>query len=345
MEERVTGLRGRDDTADGPAPEVTVVVPARDEEASLGPCLEALLGQTFGDIEVLVVDGASTDDTGAVAERYRRNDGRVRVLHNPDMIIPVGLNLALQAARGRWLVRVDAHAVVPADYVERAVAHLRSGQWGGVGGRKDGVGHTPAGRAIAAVMASRFGVGNSTYHYGTRPQPVEHIPFGAYPVALARELGGWDERLRVNQDFEFDYRVRRAGHRLLFDPDMTIEWECRQRLVDLYRQYRRYGEGKVRVMALHPASARPRHLAAPALVASWVVAAGLVARRRPAAAAAIAAPYVLGVTLATRATAAQVDRPARPFVAPAFVAMHAGWGLGFWRGAARLAANLIRRSA
>lgn len=345
MEEPVTGPRARDGAAGRPAPEVTVVVPARDEEASLGRCLEALLAQTFGDIEVLVVDGASTDGTRAVAERYRRADDRVRVLDNPDMVIPVGLNLALRAARGRWLVRVDAHAVVPADYVERAVAHLRSGRWGGVGGRKDGVGRTPAGRAIAAVMASRFGVGNSTYHYGTRPQPVEHIPFGAYPVALARELGGWDERLRVNQDFEFDYRVRLAGHELLFDPDMTIEWECRQRLPDLYRQYRRYGEGKVRVMALHPRSARLRHLAAPALVASWAVAGTLAARRRPAAAVAVAAPYVLGVGLATRATAPRVDPAARPFVAPAFVAMHAGWGLGFWRGVVRLTSDLIGRSA
>src|SRR5207249_2496031 len=128
-------------------------------------------------------------------------------LHNPAGSIPRSLNVALQAARGAWLVRIDAHATVPPDYVSRAVAHLRRDGVGGVGGRKDGEGVTPAGKAVAAAMASKFGVGDSAYHWATSVREVDHIPFGAYPTQLARRLGGWDERLTVNQDFEFDYRV------------------------------------------------------------------------------------------------------------------------------------------
>ena len=334
--------RGATSTEHG-VPAVTVVVPARNEEAAIAACLESILTQTWGDLEVIVVDGESTDRTAAVVEDIARRDPRVSCLANPGRIVPTGLNIALAAARGRWLVRVDAHATVPRDYVARAVEALESGRWGGVGGRKDGVGRTPAGRAIAAAMASRFGVGNSTYHYGTSARTVEHVPFGAYPVELARALGGWDERLRVNQDFEFDYRVRQAGHELLFDPAMSIEWECRQRIGDLYRQYRRYGEGKVRVAALHPASMSARHLAAPALVASWVMAAGLATTGHRRLAVAITAPYVAALTAATARVAGQVDPPARPFVAPAFVAMHVGWGVGFWAGLLRPAGRLIGR--
>ena len=112
-------------------------------------------------------------------------------------------------------------------------------------------------------MGSRLGVGGSAYHHGTRPQEVDHLPFGAYPTALVRELGGWDENLVANEDFEFDYRLREAGHPLLFDPGLVIRWHCRQSIGDLYRQYHRYGRGKVDVAWLHPESLRPRHIAPP----------------------------------------------------------------------------------
>jgi glycosyltransferase involved in cell wall biosynthesis len=318
-----------------PAELVTVVIAARNEERHIRPCLESVLRQRWPALQVIVVDGASTDGSAGIVSEFRAADPRVELLHNPRGIIPVSLNLALAAARGRWLVRIDAHSTVPPEYVEIAVSHLRSGRWGGVGGRKNGKGTTPAGSAIATAMASRFGVGNSTYHYGEQQQLVEHVPFGCYPVSLVRELGGWNESLAVNQDFELDYRLRRAGHSLLFDPALVIDWHCRQTIGDLYRQYHRYGAGKAVVALKHPRSVRWRHLMAPALVASWALA-GVVARRRPWLAVGVLSPYPLALAAATAATAPKVPDPhGRRWVAPAFAAMHAGWGIGFWSGLVR----------
>jgi succinoglycan biosynthesis protein ExoA len=316
---------------------VTIVVPARDEEEFIDRCLDSILAQTHSRLQVIVVDGASSDRTPEIVRERARLDPRVELLHNPEALIPISLNLALAAARGPWLVRVDAHAVVPPGYVAKAVEHLSTGRWGGVGGRKDGVGQTAAGRAVAAAMASRFGVGNSPYHYATEPQTTAHIPFGAYPVDLARRLGGWDERLAVNQDFEFDHRVRDAGYELLLDPSMVIDWHCRQTIPGLFAQYRRYGRGKVVVAHLHPDSVQLRHLAAPALICSWLLAlaALLLGRRRTAVA--LVAPYVAAVAAASGATARNVETaPARARLPLAFVAMHTGWGLGFWSGALAL---------
>lgn len=310
---------------------VTVVIPARNEERAIEQAVRSVQRQTYQNLQIVVVDGDSEDRTVDIVKSMAMSDPRIEILNNPDRIIPRSLNLALAAARGEWLVRVDAHAKIPEDYVARIVDHFESGDWGGVGGRKDGVGEGPVGEAIAAAMGSRFGVGNSSYHYATQPEEAEHIPFGSYPVALARELGGWDERLRVNQDFEFDYRVRRAGHRLLLDPSLVIEWESRQSISALYSQYFRYGRGKAKVAGLHPSSVRARHLMAPALVAALAVAV-LSGRRRPALATALAAPYVAGVALATVKTAPGVAPEARRHLPSAFVAMHVGWGLGFWRG-------------
>jgi succinoglycan biosynthesis protein ExoA len=316
---------------DGAENRVTVVVPARNEELAIGPCLDSILAQDYDDLEVLVVDGASTDATrNVVAERARR-DPRVQLLANERQVIPVALNLALERATGRWLVRVDAHATVPPDYVRIAVEHLRTGRYGGVGGRKDGVGVTPAGKAIAAAMGSRFGVGGSTYHFGTTARNVEHVPFGAYPVDLLRRMGGWDETLRVNQDFELDFRLREAGHRILFDPRLRIDWQSRQSIRELFRQYHRYGRGKVAVARLHPSSLRPRHCAPPALVL-LLAAAAAVGIRRPRAGLVMASPYVAVLSAATIATARSVDRASRPHVPLAFVSMHVGWGAGFWQG-------------
>jgi succinoglycan biosynthesis protein ExoA len=329
----------------GPQDLITVVVPALNEEHFIGPCLDSILGQDEANLHVLVVDGGSSDGTSQVVQEYAARDPRVELLRSPGKTIAGSLNAGLQAAKGRWLVRVDAHSRIPQGYVSALVRHLRTGNWGGVGGRKDGVAASPTGRAIGAALSSRFGVGNSVYHYGTKVDVVDHVPFGAYSTSLLRRLGGWDERLQANEDFELDYRLRRQGHRLLFDPDLAIAWQNRQSLGELFRQYRRYGRGKAGVAVLHPRSLRPRHLAAPALVASWVLAAAL-AVRWPRLTLLAVVPYV-GASLFASAIAARRVRgwPARRMLPAAFLCMHVAWGIGFWEGVvAEIRGRLLTRT-
>ena len=323
---------------------ITVAIPVRNEEQFVGACLRSVLDQDEANLQVIVVDGASTDATARAVVEFALADPRVQLIHNPDRAIPRSLNLALRAARGRWFIRVDGHATIPPGYLSRIVTHLRTGRWGGVGGRKDGVGITSAGRAIAAAMSSPFGVGNSTYHYGARLQTVEHIPFGAYPTAVLRQVGGWDERLRVNQDFELDYRLRQRGYQLLFDPQVAIAWHCRQSLAEVFAQYLRYGAGKALVASIHPGSIRPRHLAAPLLVAA--LASGVaVSPWSPWPLAVVGTTYLAAVGLATMLTARPLPQWAARLRLPgAFVAMHLGWGIGFWHGMGRLIGRRIRRS-
>jgi succinoglycan biosynthesis protein ExoA len=319
---------------DGPPPSslVSVIVPALDEEPWIGSCLESVLAQTHGDLEVLVADGLSSDATREIVEEHGRRDPRVRLLTNPRRTTASSLNLCLREARGDVVVRVDAHSQIPPDYVDLALARLGTGRWGGVGGRKDGVGRGPAGRAIAAALGSPFGVGNSVYHYGTVARAVDHVPFGVYWTAVLRSLGGWNEDVASNEDFELDYRLRVAGYELLFDPAMRIRWASKQTLRELFAQYRRYGRGKSEVARLHPSSVALRHLAAPALVAALAAAAVLWPLRRRAAAA-LVAPYAAALTGASAVAARRVDGVAAKALLPAaFATMHVAWGLGFWEG-------------
>jgi succinoglycan biosynthesis protein ExoA len=321
---------------------VSVVVPARNEEQSIGATLAALRAQDHRNLQIIVVDGGSTDRTADVVREHMREDPRVELVPNPRQTIPCALNLGLAQARGRWLVRMDAHSTVDPGYVGAAVTRLREGRWGGVGGRKDGIGTTPAGRAIAAALGSRFGVGGSLYHHGMSEQETDHIPFGAYPTDVVRRLGGWDERLLANEDFEFDHRLRRSGATLLFDPGLTISWRSKQSLGELYRQYLRYGRGKVDVVRLHPGSLRARHLLPPVLV-PYLAAAAVTGLRRPGRAAAMVAPYAVALAMASAHTARSLDQTrARAYVPGAFLAMHIGWGLGVWSRALALAPELLR---
>ena len=327
--------------ADDERPEVSVVVPARNEEHAITGCLDSVLAQCFDDIEVIVVVNGSTDGTEQVVRALVARDHRVRMLVLPRSSIPAALNAALAAARGRWLIRVDAHSRIGPGYIATAVAHLRTGRWIGVGGRKDAVATTPTGRTIAAVLASPLAVGGSTYHHGAEAQVVDHVPFGCYPVAALRKAGGWDEQILNNEDFEMDQRLRRHGE-LLFDPALRIEWHGRERIADLFGQYWRYGTGKPAVALAHPRSVHPRHLAPPALV-GWLGASLLLASRHPAVAATAAAPYAVAVAVASIAIARDLPPGARRADVPAaLVAMQVGWGLGFWRGLARTATGAAR---
>ena len=310
---------------------VTVVVPARNEEMAIRACLDSILRQDWACLEVVVVDGDSSDGMREIVQQVAQNDTRVRLVSNPRMRIPVALNIGLAEARGQWLVRVDAHSTIPAHYVTTAVSHLAQGRYGAVGGRKDGRGASPTGRAIAAALGSRFGVGGSTYHHGTHLREVDHVPFGAYDVSLLRALGGWNENLTDNEDFELDYRLGRAGHRLLFDPNMTIAWQSKQTISDLFAQYRRYGRGKAAVALLHPASIKPRH-AAPPLLVPLLATGGALAPWRPRAAFLLTAPYLVSLVVASMVTGRAVPT-GRRYVPAAFLAMHLGWGIGFWEGA------------
>ncbi|MEX0984521.1 MAG: glycosyltransferase family 2 protein [Actinomycetota bacterium] len=315
--------------------DTTVIVPARNEEASIERCLTSVLAQDVPDLEVIVIDGASTDGTLTVVEAIAGSDHRVRVLHNPHGTIPASLNMGLMAAHGRWLVRVDAHSTVPPGYVRTLTGHLATGRWGGVGGRKDAEASTPMGEAIALALGSPAGVGDSAYHWAQEPRRTDHVPFGAYPVALLRTLGGWDERLDANEDYEMDLRIRRDGHELLLDPAVRIRWRSKDSLGALWRQYLRYGRGKADVARLHPGTLAPRHLAAPAMVAGVSVAM-LIAPFAPAAAALLAAPYPVfvlgaGVWIGVRAGRAS----SAPKIAAALATMHVAWGLGYWHGRLR----------
>jgi len=322
-------------------PLVSVVIPILNEVRTIDDTLTSVLGQTYRQIEVLAVDGMSDDGTIARLQAWAERDARVRILPNPRKAIPVALNIALEAAEGLFLVRVDAHSTIPDDYVERMVAHLQGGEVAGVGAKKTALGGPPNGQAIAAALGSPFGVGGSAYHYATEPTETDHIPFGAYRIDLARQLGGWDERLVANEDFEFDVRVRKAGGKLFLDPSVEVLWKCRSRIRDLAAQYRRYGRGKADVAFLHPSEVRLRHLAPPVAVAA-ITASAVLVPWVPILLPIVGGGYIVAVLGLSMPIGRKLENRDKLRVPAALAAMQLAWGWGMWEGLARIARHGFR---
>jgi glycosyltransferase involved in cell wall biosynthesis len=242
-------------------------VPCFNEQRTIRSLLDSIYHQTYPrhKIEVIVADGLSTDQTRQEIQDFRvaNKDLEVRVIDNPERSIPSGLNQALDAATGDYVVRLDAHSVPAQDYVARSISALEKGLGDNVGGLWDiqPGSDTWQGRSIARAAAHPLGVGDARYRVGGRAQEVDTVPFGAFERSLIERIGKFDETLLTNEDYEFNTRLRKAGGVIWFDPAIKSTYIARQKLSDLASQYWRYGYWKVRMLRRFPESFRWRQLA------------------------------------------------------------------------------------
>lgn len=256
-------------------PTVSIIVPCYNEQATIRLLLEAIYRQTYPrrDMEVVVADGQSTDRTREEILTFQEAhpDLSISIVDNPRRIIPAGLNRAIEAARGEYLVRLDAHSIPHPDYVERSVEALRLGRGDNVGGIWEIQTRRPGwiARGIAAAASHPLGVGDARYRYATSPRDVDTVPFGSFHRDLIDRIGAFDETLQTNEDYEFNVRVREAGGRVWLDPSIRSVYLARPSLSALARQYWRYGYWKARMIVRYPHTLRWRQLS-PLLVLSFL---------------------------------------------------------------------------
>jgi hypothetical protein len=336
-------------------PFVSVVMPVRNEAPHIARTLRALLAGDYPTqrMEVLVVDGCSTDETAEIVEAVAEADRRVQRLENPAGSAAAGLNIGVAAARGSVIVRMDGHVIPAGDYVTRCVDALERTGAAAVGGRMVGRGETDFGRAVAAAQATRLGSGGARYRIGGEG-PVDTVYLGAWRRETLLALGGFDETLPRNQDYELCVRVRAAGGQVWLDPAIRSETITRGTVPGLARQYFHYGEGRAGTTVRHPRSLRGRQAAPPALMA-LLVGSRALGRRVPVLGrigAVAAGAYAVAVGAASlRAASRMRDRgeaSGAAWLPTVFLIMHNSWAAGFWWGligelAARARRPRVRR--
>jgi len=316
-------------------PLVSVVLPVRNEARDIGRCLDAILAQDYpaDRMEILVVDGMSSDATREVVATYSRREPRVRLVENPGRIVPTALNAALRSFEGEILVRVDGHTVVDRDYVSQGVAALERTGADVVGGTMNAVGSSRFGRAVAIATSTPMGVGGSTFHYATEERAAESVYMGTFRRDVFARFGSFDERCRRNQDDEFNYRVREGGGRIYLVPSMTSRYFPRESPRALFRQYFQYGYYKVLVASLHPRMMRPRHF----VPSIFVIGAACLAASAPLSRAgalllATALALHLSLSLALASKEGRTDLAGWILVPAATLIIHFGYGSGFLTG-------------
>lgn len=313
-----------------PGPVVSVLLPVLNEEAAIAEVLDRLMAQSCSAMEVIVADGGSDDRTPAILAEYASREPRLRVVANPGRLQSAGLNRAFEVSRGSVLVRLDGHSFVSEDYVARCVELLETTGADVVGGRMVArAGEGAEAQGIGLAMGRRWAAGPARFHHLGAAGFVETVYLGSFRREILERVNGWSQDVGFNEDFDLNYRVRRAGGRIWYDPTLEVGYRPRSTIRALVRQYFRYGRSKGSMLRKRPASILPRQVAPAVLVPVAIATAPRSSVRRPARLALLA--YALALTVAVKREA-DVPVPVRRWAGVAAVAMHWSWSAGLWVG-------------
>jgi succinoglycan biosynthesis protein ExoA len=327
--------------AEDAAPSVSVVLPVLNEGRDIGRLLREVLDQEPppGGFEVIVADGGSTDRTRDIVAALGPTHPNLMLVDNPRRLSSAGRNVGAQAARGRYIVFLDGHCSVPRrDYLLRLcevfqstgaaclcrsqpLQNMAEGSWG---------------RAIAAARHSILGHDPGSDIYGGDPAFTDPRSAGAaYARDVFARLGGYDERFDACEDVEFNHRVGELGYRAYRHPDLAVDYRPRRSLRSFFRQMRRYGRGRARLMARHPGATPWSLLGVTFLSIAWILGAPLLGWKTALTTAMLgAAAWLLLVAIESIRVAGLSRATYR--VGAALAVIHSGLVLGFWRGLAEV---------
>ena len=225
---------------------VSVVCPIYNEEKYIFQCIESLLQQDYPkeELEILFVDGMSNDKTRSIIALYTEKYPFVRMLDNPKRTVPYAMNKGILASRGNIIIRLDGHVEYPTDYLSSLVKHLKTLDADNVGGLCMTIPSGSSARelAIAEVLSSTFGMGNSYFRTGCKEiRLVDTVPFGCFRRDVFDRIGLYDTELIRNQDDELNGRIIANGGKIYLIPSIVTKYYARDRISKVRRMFYQYG--------------------------------------------------------------------------------------------------------
>ncbi|MFH1008413.1 MAG: glycosyltransferase family 2 protein [Candidatus Latescibacterota bacterium] len=330
-----------------PRPFVSVIIPMRNEAAYIEQCLDSLIEGDYPKdrYEILVINGDSDDGSDALVRRYEERHAQVVLVDNPKRVIPAALNIGIIRAQGEVIFLVIAHSVLEPDYMSKSVETLEATGADCVGGTIETVGHSFMGRAIALAVSHPFGVGNSRFRFSRKAQYVDTVAFGAYRREVFERIGGFDEELDTNEDYEFNYRLRESGGKIFLNPEIRPRYYSRNTLFGLMKQYFRYGLKKITVVRKHPKAFQFRYRIPPIFILALLIT-GILGFFRPTfhyLFAAILVGYLVTVFVASLRLFLRHRKGYALLLPVIFVVLHFSFGLGLLYSLGLLCLESIRR--
>lgn len=319
-------------------PFVSALLVTRNEAPYIEKSFISLAEQTYpkSRYEIIVVDGMSDDGTDEkvreLIRRYGSEDFSVRLLKNEKKILAAGWNLGIEAARGEYVVRIDAHAEAAPDFIEKNVEVMNRVDAVCVGGRLSTLSLDGDEQAVSKVLSSPFGVGNSSFRVSDTAGYADTAVYGLYKKSVFDEVGLFNENFVRNQDIELHSRIRRAGGKFWFDPSIKCSYYSRNTVKKMMRQA--YGNGKWNMVLAkkEPSALSLRHLIPFAFVvylllsvvlgfffhAVWLVMLGVLLLH-----------LILGFAAACAKKTTFKEKLIMPFL---FMLLHLSYGTGYFAG-------------
>lgn len=251
---------------------VSVIVPCYNEENTIQLLLQALLGQNFQleRMEVVIADALSEDQTIQKILEFSANKPpfEITIIENPKRTIPAAVNLAAENSRGKYLIRLDAHSIPDKDYIRTSIDLLESGKAQNVGGiwNIQPGDQSCVAKAIARAASHMLGAGGARYRISGKSGFVDTVPFGAFSKDTFNQLGGFNEDLLSNEDYEFNARLIKNGGSVWLDSRIRSTYFARKNFKKLADQYKRYGYWKYQMLKLFPDTLRMRQVIPPVFV-------------------------------------------------------------------------------
>jgi glycosyltransferase involved in cell wall biosynthesis len=253
-----------DTTAMRPNEMVSIIVPIYNEEDHISDCLESILAQDFPrhKLEVLLVDGMSSDQTETIVNAYAQRFHFMKVLKNHDKFVPHAMNLGIKAAKGEIILRMDAHTIYAFDYVSKCVETLEKVDADNIGGCITTIpgSDTLIAKAISLATSHAFGVGNSKFRTGGKAGYVDTVPFGAFRKGALQNLP-YNNKLIRNQDIDLNSRIIRNGGKIYLNPEIRSYYLNRATLRKLWQQNFKNGEWNIYTTILNKKALSARHFA------------------------------------------------------------------------------------
>ena len=225
---------------------VSIICPTYNEEKHIAACVHSILQQDYpkDQLEVLFVDGMSTDNTRTIIAQYAAQYPYIHLVDNPHTTVPYAMNIGIQRAIGDIIIRLDAHAIYPTEYFSKLVKGLEKYQADNVGAqcRTLPANNSSTAIAIAEALSSSFGVGNSMFRIGiTEDTETDTVPFGCFRREVFEKVGLYDTELIRNQDDELNARIINHGGKIVLLAGLEFDYYARDSYAKLYKMYYQYG--------------------------------------------------------------------------------------------------------
>ncbi|MGH1418084.1 MAG: glycosyltransferase family 2 protein [Hyphomicrobiaceae bacterium] len=318
---------------------ITVVIAARNEAQNIEACITSVLANEGldGPVDVIVVDGNSTDDTSDIVKALAQKSPRIRLMNNPAGYAPHAFNIGIRNALGRHVMILSGHSKLSRHHLAACVDVLDKGQAdiaGGVTQTLPGQ-ETEEAHAVWLAMTHPLGFGASKFRQGVDvPTEVDTVAFGAMHGDLFAKVGLFDEDLIRGQDDEFNARVRRNGGRILLLPELSCAYFARTTISQLYRMCYQYGAFKpisnikagnlISLRQFAPSSMLLSFVAGLliSLIWGWAILLPVT----------IALCYLVLSLHRARKLKNGISLPGVWLILKSFIAAHSGYGLGFLHG-------------